>query len=273
MRAEVRARLERLIAEGRDDGAPEATSLGSSTSLDESTRALDDLSADEAGWSLRRFAGRFERRHVQVVVAVLLVGLLITGGWLIRSREVAAVDVRTVVSVPPEPTAPPPGTPEASPTPEPVKTIHVHVLGAVKNPSVVELPLGSRVSDAITAAGGLTADARPGDLNLAAPVPDGAQIWVGDTATPGGELRPTGEAAPQTSPDGSAEPAEPGGLINLNTATSAQLEQLPGVGPVTAGNIIAWRDENGGFASIDQLQEVPGIGAKTFQRLAPLVTV
>lgn len=259
MRAEVRARLERLIAEGRGDEPARA--------------ALDDPAGDEAGRSVRRFSERFERRHVQVVVAVLLVGLLITGGWLIRSREVAAVDVRTVVSVPPEPTVSPAPTPADSPTPEPVSTIHVHVLGAVNNPGVVELPSGSRVSDAIAAAGGLTAEARPGDLNLAAPVPDGAQIWVGDTATPGGELRPTGETAPQTSPDAPAEPGESGGLVNLNTATSAQLEQLPGVGPVTASNIVAWRDENGGFTSVDQLQEVPGIGPKTFQRLAPLVTV
>jgi len=266
MSPQVRARLEHIVAEGRAELAAPGPRLGlPETGTD--PEPMPDPVGDETIRPVaeRAVAARFERRHLLVIATVLLVGLLITGGWLIRAREVASVPIETVVpETPPTPQAHP------TPTPEPVR-IRVHVLGAVTTPGVVTLTEGARVADAIDAAGGLAEDARPGELNFAAPVPDGAQIVVGDRDRPRGEVRPAG---PATAPDGGpAEPGGTGGPVNLNTAGVEQLEALPGVGPVTAGNIIAWRTENGPFTHVDQLQEVSGIGPKTYEKLAPLVTV
>lgn len=119
------------------------------------------------------------------------------------------------------------------------------------------------MEDAIARAGGLTTAAEPGDLNLAAPLADGAQIVVGDAKDPGGELRSTGGATS----DGGSD------TVNLNTATQQELETLPGVGPVTAAAIITWREASGPFTDVGQLDEVDGIGAATLARLEPLVSI
>lgn len=141
----------------------------------------------------------------------------------------------------------------------------VDVDGAVRRPGVVELPSGSRVVDAIKSAGGVLPRADTGSLNLAQVLIDGEQVVVpreGDTAAPPG---PVGTTSPAP---GSAPAAE---LVSVNTATEVELETLPGIGPVLAAAIIEWRTQNGGFTSIDQLQEVSGIGPSTFADLAPLV--
>jgi competence protein ComEA len=119
------------------------------------------------------------------------------------------------------------------------------------------------VLDAITAAGGLTDDADPGELNLAAVVADGSQLVIGDRASPRGELRPAGGGEDG---DGAAK-------VSLNTAGQAQLETLPGVGPVTAQKIVAWREQHGKFTKVAELQEVDGIGPKTYAELEPHVRV
>lgn len=126
----------------------------------------------------------------------------------------------------------------------------VHVTGEVNNPGVVKLPVGSRVIDAIAAAGGLTSSKSETNLNLAAHVEDGQLIYVGQ------------EEALTTDP-----------RLNLNSATAAQLEQLPGVGPVMANRILEWRASNNRFSTIDELQEIEGIGPKLFNRLRELVRV
>ena len=123
-------------------------------------------------------------------------------------------------------------------------TITVHVAGLVSRPGLVELPGGSRVADAIAAAGGLLPGARGGAINLAAAVSDGQQIVV-----PGAEG--DGPAAPERTPDGK---------IHLNQATASELDSLPGVGPVIAERIVSYREENGPFASIEDLLDIPGIG-------------
>jgi competence protein ComEA len=146
-------------------------------------------------------------------------------------------------------------------------TIMVHVLGAVNTPGVVSLPEGARVADAIAAAGGLTDQADPGELNLAAVVSDGAQIIIGTHDDPAGDVR-IGTGGQSESSAGSAS-----GLININTASQTELEELPGVGPVTASAIISWRETNDGFSSVAELQNVDGIGPKTFSKLEPLVCV
>ena len=190
------------------------------------------------------------------MVLVLVVGT----GWTVygllqaRSTPVAVAAVPTVV---------------ASPTPTPSATppeVLVHVLGAVRRPGLVRLPEGSRVADAIDAAGGLTGSAEPGELNLAAVVPDGAQVVVGTRSKPGGEVR-------AAVGDGGGGTATGSGTVSLNTATLQQLDTLPGVGPVTAQKILDWRAEHGRFTAVTELQEVDGIGPKTYADIAPHVRV
>lgn len=152
----------------------------------------------------------------------------------------------------------------------------VHVVGQVASPGLVTLPEGARVADAVTAAGGATDGADLGAVNLARTVVDGEQLRVpapGEVVvppatggTPGGT---TGGAAGTT---GGAAGA-PGGLVDLNTADAATLDTLPGIGPVLAERIVAWRDENGPFASVDELGDVSGIGPSVLGSLRDLVRV
>jgi competence protein ComEA len=208
----------------------------------------------------------FTRLHLSVVSALIVLGLLCAGWALLRSRPVALASP----GAPPSVMTPSPeggATPTGSSTRAP--TIVVHVLGAVRRPGLVRLPEESRVQDAIDAAGGLTNGARPGELNLAQVVADGQQVVIGTARRPAGEVRDQG-GPPQ--PD-STQPGSPAAALDLNRATSAQLEHLPGIGPVTAAAIVAWREQHGRFSRIEELQEVDGIGPKTYARIAPLVRV
>lgn len=137
-------------------------------------------------------------------------------------------------------------------------TVVVHVAGAVRHPGVYELPVGARVSDALGLAGGALARADLASLNLAEVVVDGQQILV---ATRG---RTASVPVPATTSVA---------LVDLNLADQAALEQVPGIGPVKAAAILAYRDEIGAFQSIDQLLEVTGIGAATLEALRPYVTI
>jgi competence protein ComEA len=164
----------------------------------------------------------------------------------------------------------------------------VHVTGEVARPGVVSLEPGARVVDAVEAAGGLTDAAVTESVNLAAPVTDGQQVLVPDTETapvpaPGGPAAPgaaaaRGAAVPPGVPGappgtGAPEGAAPGGTLNLNTATAAELETLPRVGPVLAGRIVEFRQQHGGFAAVADLDAVPGIGPALMESLGPLVSV
>ncbi|WP_220502988.1 ComEA family DNA-binding protein [Microbispora sp. H10885] len=141
----------------------------------------------------------------------------------------------------------------------------VYVTGRVRRPGVFVLPPGARVADAIEAAGGVRKGASPGGVNLARHVVDGEQITVGGPA-------PSGAAAgPGAPPEGAAMPG--GVVVNLNTATAGQLDALPGVGGVIAQRIVDYRDARGGFQSVDQLKDVPGIGERKFAELRDKVTV
>ncbi|MFC5752698.1 helix-hairpin-helix domain-containing protein [Actinomadura rugatobispora] len=145
----------------------------------------------------------------------------------------------------------------------------VHVYGKVRRPGVVSLPSGSRVADAIKATGGVRPGAATGSLNLARKLVDGEQIPVGVRAP-----QPAQAAGP-TNPSPSSGAAAPGtaGPLDLNSATVEQLDQLPGVGPVLAQRIVDYRTQHGAFRSVDQLQEVSGIGSRRFADLRSLVRV
>ncbi len=207
----------------------------------------------------------FLRAHLGVLVVVLAVALGFAVFQVTRSHaESIPVPVETAAAGTPEPAV------SASPTPPP--TVRVHVIGSVQRPGVVTLPEGSRVVDVVEAAGGFAADADPADLNLAAPVPDGSQVLIGHTGQAKGELRApgtTGASGATTLPKGSAAATQ----LDLNTATAEQLDGLPGVGPVTAQRILSWRDAHGRFSRVEELQEVDGIGPKTYSQIAPHVRV
>lgn len=147
----------------------------------------------------------------------------------------------------------------------------VHVLGAVAEPGLVELEPGARVVDAIAAAGGLTAEADAGGVNLARPVTDGEQLLV---PRPGEAPPPQAGAAGGASGAGGA-PGAPGGagVVRLNTAGLAELDTLPRIGPALAQRILDWRAANGGFTSVEQLLEVAGIGDAVFAGLVDRVAL
>lgn len=160
--------------------------------------------------------------------------LAFAGWWLARPDAVETVAL---------------GSPAASAS---VGSVVVDVSGAVESPGLVTVVAGARVADAIDAAGGASADAVLDDLNLARRVADGEQILV---------------------PRAGEEDAPGGGLINLNSADASQLEQLPGVGPVLAERIVADRDANGPFATLDDLSRVPGVGDAIVGALEGVATV
>jgi competence protein ComEA len=145
----------------------------------------------------------------------------------------------------------------AAPSPQP--TIYVHLLGAVLAPGLYQLPADARAVDAVAAAGGFAEGADRASLNLARFLSDGEQVYIPVV----GELPLDPPRATGTI----------GGKVNLNTADAATLETLPRVGPAMAERIIAWREENGRFAAVDDLKSVTGIGDKTFEAMRELVRV
>jgi competence protein ComEA len=152
-------------------------------------------------------------------------------------------------------------------------------VGLVRTPGLVTLTPGARIADALQAAGGVVNGADTIGLNMARPLGDGEQIVVGLAPLSGqptalGSSVSPGSAAPSPSrpTPGSTEPKR-GEVLNLNTATVEQLDALPGVGPVTAAAIVAWRQAHGKFTSVDQLAEVDGIGPARLEKLRALVRV
>ncbi len=154
--------------------------------------------------------------------------------------------------------------------------IVVHIMGAVKNEGIVELNEGARVSDAINSAGGLAEDADMSKINLAYVLEDGVKIRIPSIndehteeyiTTDGVEIV---ESSSQTTQNGGNSKS---GLININTANETELDSLPGIGPSIAAKIINYREENGDFASIEDIKNVNGIGDSKFEELKDLICV
>jgi competence protein ComEA len=190
------------------------------------------------------------------LVALGVVLLLTLGGaglWYARSLP-RPVEVRTFAASSAR------GIPAATTSPSAAPLI-VDVAGAVRRPGVYEFRPGERVIDAIKAAGGATGKASLESLNLAAPLTDGAQILV------------PRDVPPAATASGSSTAPGPTTLINVNTATAAELDALPGVGEVIAQRIVDYRTANGPFATVEDLIDVSGIGPSTMDDIRDLVTV
>jgi competence protein ComEA len=192
--------------------------------------------------------------QLSVVAVVALLGLALTTWWVLRSEP----EPIAPVSSGPGLTTPAPASPSATAPTEVV----VDVAGKVRRPGIAVLEPGARVVDAIKAAGGVRRGVDTSALNLARVLVDGEQILVGVTPPPGVA------ASAAADPEGAGGP-----LVNLNTASATDLERLPGVGPVTAEAIIAFRDEHGPFTAVDQLLDVSGIGEATLAEIAPHATI
>jgi competence protein ComEA len=144
---------------------------------------------------------------------------------------------------------------------EPTPRLVVHVVGAVRRPGLYRLADGARIADALRRAGGATRRADLSLVNLAAPVSDGTQVVVPRRAPP----------APASAGEGGGDPGPAAGPVHLNTATVEQLDELPGVGPVTAQKIVEYREQHGAFSSVDDLDAIPGIGPARLEQLRELV--
>ncbi len=223
--------------------------------------------ADQPQWlaCVAEVRRRLPFRPAVAVTAVVAVALVAAGVVLLRpARTVTMAALPTAVPAPGEP-AEPPERPVGRAGGE--EEVVVDVAGAVARPGLVRLRSGDRVADAISAAGGVAADAETAGVNQARVVTDGEQVRVPRA----GEAPPP---PPPGSASGGAGTAGAGGApVDLNRATLAELDTLPGVGPATATAIITWRDENGRFRRVDDLLEVPGIGPARLERLRPLVRV
>ncbi|TWD82869.1 competence protein ComEA [Kribbella amoyensis] len=198
-------------------------------------------------------------RHVVILVLILAAGLTWAGCSLIRAQPEPVPTPSTVTTGNPVTGAPPTAAQPTS-TPSAASTVVVHVAGKVRRPGLIRTRPGARVADVLTAAGGALPGTDLTTLNLARPVTDGEQILVG---VPGNQPVPSTPGGPKQST----------GPVDLNTATLAQLEELPGVGPVLAQRILDYRTQNGRFTSVEELQEVSGVGAKKYESLKPHVRV
>lgn len=189
-------------------------------------------------------------RSTAVVGVCVALALLALVGQ--RLAQAGAASEPEVAAVPLEPVASRPAR----------ALLVVHVVGEVRRPGLYRLRDGARIADAVRRAGGARRGADLAALNLAAPLVDGVQVLVPAQGVP--------DAPPAASPSGGVVP--PTGPISLSSATIEELDELPGVGPITAQKIVDYRAEHGPFASVDDLDAVPGIGPTRIEQLRDLVT-
>ena len=286
------ARVDRLVREWRPTPR-DYDDAGWVDPADESDPVVEDVDDGPADAGPRILIGGWSRSAIRglVVLVALVGGVAAYLFWQAQPRAVVAAPDVVQVGVPVPGSAEPPiesansdgGMSDASaapgsvllpdealasppaevPAPASSPGVVVHVAGLVARPGLVRLPDGSRVADAIEAAGGVTRRRAADTVNLARLVVDGEQILVGAPGTGAVVANGLSPAGASTSPP----------VIDLNTATVDQLDALPGVGPVLAGRIITWRTTNGRFRSVEELGEVSGIGDAILANLRPLVRV
>lgn len=220
--------------------------------------------------NIRERLDSLSRGELAGLVVVIVLLLAAVGLWYTRSlpRPIdIATDAAPMAVASSVPSASVAVAPSASTSASPSTTLIVDVTGWVRKPGVFAFEPGDRVIDAVERAGGARDNADLTLLNLAAPLVDGQQILV---PKEGAQVPGT---VPGTTPGTTGVPGATGGLVNINTADEATLETLNGVGPVLGASIIAYRTEHGPFTSIDQLDEVSGIGPATMEDLRSQVTV
>lgn len=267
-------RLTRRIGTDRD-AVTEAPEEESDTVLARWLPDADSHSARDWLGTLRADPGR---AGVIALLGVGIIAVLVTVFTVLRDSPapVSSANLPAVQMVSGSPSAQAGAT--TGPPEPPDGPVVVSVVGLVNAPGLVTLTAGDRIADALEAAGGAVDGADLVGLNLARRVADGEQIIVG-LAAPPGSPSPMGSSVNSVAPPAQASPAAPnattapGAPVNLNTATPEDLDALPGVGPVTAAAIIAWREANGRFTSVDQLSEVDGIGPARLDKLRGLVDV
>ena len=288
MRTELPAeRLQRRLGADpeADSDADAADESGDATDDDQNSllpRWLPDAS-EGRGWvaKMRADPGRAGAIALAIVAAL---AVLVTVFTLVRDKPAPVMSAK-LPPVEKASTASPrsSASPGAGQPAGPDRPVVVSVVGLVHTPGLVTLAPGARIADALQAAGGPVSGADTIGLNMARPVGDGEQIVVGLAPVPGQPTALGSSVASGTSPvPGAPGPAGPvsgtvkpkaGEVLDLNTATVEQLDALPGVGPITAGAIVAWRQANGKFTSVDQLADVDGIGPARLEKLRPLVRV
>jgi competence protein ComEA len=221
---------------------------------------------------------QLSRRQIIAYVAVAAVVVAVGVRYVVVPRQAGPSEAQAVVLAPVatsasvQADAAAAGTGATEPAASQAPDVTVYVCGAVRAPGVVRLPAGARVTDALQLAGGPTAKAELAAVNLAALVADGQQIVVPE--------RGAAPVAPPPPPGGSGSgaalgvaPAGSGALVNINTASLEELDTLDGVGPSTAQKIIEYRTANGGFKTIEEIKEVPGIGDAKFAAMQGSITV
>ena len=219
---------------------------------------------------------QLSRRQIIAYVVVAAVVVAVGVRYVVLPRQAGPSEAQAVVLAPvavpaaSEAAGASSGTPAASPAPD----IVVYVCGAVRSPGVVRLPAGARVTDALEVAGGPTAKAELAAVNLAAPVTDGQQIVVPERGAAVAAAPASGGSSSSGGALGVAPAGVTGGaLVNINTASPEELDALDGVGPSTAQKIIDYRTANGGFKTIEEIKEVPGIGDAKFAAMQASITV
>ena len=292
MRTELPAdRLQRRLGADPDPDAQTGSGDSGAPEDDQNSllpRWLPDNSP-RGGWAarLRADPGRVGAIALAVVAALAVLVTIVT---VVRDRPAPVMSaklppVEKASTASPRPSASPRSSeiPGAGRPADADRPVVVSVVGLVHTPGLVTLAPGARIADALKAAGGVLDGADTIGLNMARPIADGEQIVVG-LAPVSGQPRslgssvasgsapvpgPTPGATPGSGP-ASAKPKAPA-VVDLNTATVQQLDALPGVGPVTAAAIVAWRQANGKFTSVDQLADVEGIGPARLEKLRALV--
>ncbi len=287
MRTELPAeRLHRrLCAEPDTDAHTESEGAGSTSNEDAPDEDQNSLlprwlpdASQGRGWVARVRADPGRAGAIGIAIAAAL-AVLVTVFTLVRDRPAPVMSAKlppvekASTSSPRSSTSPGAGQPAS-----PDRPVVVSVVGLVRTPGLVTLAPGARIADALQAAGGAVNGADTIGLNMARPLGDGEQIVVGLAPVSGQPTALGSSVASGSTPTvkvptpGSVKP-KAGGVLDLNTATVQELDALPGVGPVTAAAIVAWRQANGKFTSVDQLADVDGIGPARLDKLRALVRV
>jgi competence protein ComEA len=217
---------------------------------------------------------QLSRRQIIAYVAVAVVVVAVGVRYVVLPRQGGPSEAQAVVLAPVAPSPSAAASEAASPAASPTPDVMVYVCGAVRTPGVVRLPAGARVTDALELAGGPTAKAELAAVNLAAQVTDGQQILVPErgaaVASASSSSGSSSSGALGVAPAGGSAP---GAVVNINTASLDELDSLDGVGPSTAQKIIDYRTENGGFKTVDEIKEVPGIGDAKFAAMQDSITI